>query len=118
MPAFNKKEEDRRIEEEAAAATLGTIISIAQARRLVATYPACLPHAGALVAEARQGKRPAGLLIHLIERGWTPPAAAGGPDAPEREACPGCGGDVALCHGIHGRIAYDEVEQGNDDDRR
>ena len=73
---------------------------------LVAAYPACIAHAESLLRQARKGRNPAGLLIHLIERGWSEPRAAHAPvDPPHSDAiqvCPVCGGGLDRCGGIHG----------------
>ena len=68
---INKEQETTR--DAAAAAIFARLISIVDAWRLIAQHPEAIPHAEALVAEASSGKRPLGLLIHLVEHGWTPP---------------------------------------------
>lgn len=114
IPPFNKNQEDRRSEEAVVATTIfSTIVSIEDANTLVARYPACVPHATELVARARSGRHPSGLLMHLIERGWTPPSAAlpaEPSDGSDVQACPVCGGALATCGGIHGFLARHEHE--------
>lgn len=112
MSDLNKNQEDRRSEEAVVASTIfSAIISIEDASMLVAKYPACIPHATALVAQARTGRSPSGFLIHLIEHGWTPPSTARSQelrDAPDIQPCPVCGGALARCGGIHGFLAYND----------
>lgn len=75
-PLINKEEDQATNNAVAAAATFTQIISHADARLLIAKYPACIPHAAALVAEASGGANPPGLLVHLVKSGWTPPISA------------------------------------------
>ncbi len=96
-----------------------TFCHVTDAERLVASYPACVPHAEALVAQARTGKSPAGLLVDLIKRGWTPPAAT----APSTEddpfrfirardgSCAICGGDLTHCRGVHIPESWSHYEE-------
>lgn len=107
-----KNNKDRRSEEaDVATMIFSEIISIEDAKMLVTKYPACIPHAFAFVAKARTGHSPSGLLMRLVERGWTPPVAAQPADAPDSsgpQPCPVCGGALANCGGIHGFLArYD-----------
>ena len=73
LTGLNNKEQESTSDAAAAAAIFARLISIDDARRLIAQHPEAIAHAEALVAEASSGKRPLGLLIHLVERGWTPP---------------------------------------------
>lgn len=109
-----KNNKDQRSEENDVATTIfSEIISIEDAKMLVARYPACILHAAALVAQARGGHSPSGLLIRLVERGWTPPVTQRPADTLDRsdvQACPVCGGALTICGGIHGFLArYDRA---------
>ena len=120
LTGLNNKEQESTSDAVAAAAIFARVLSIDDARRLIAQHPEAIPHAEALVAEARSGKRPSGLLIHLVERGWTPPpkpdlAAADDELRYIRSAdgsCVICGGDPAICRGQH---VPDWLAAGNDD---
>jgi DNA-binding transcriptional ArsR family regulator len=105
-----KNNKDRRSEESDVATTIfSEIISIEDAKMLVANYPACIPHATALVAKARTGHSPSGLLLYLVEHGWTPSAAAQSADALESsdvQSCPVCKGALTICGGMHGLLEY------------
>lgn len=108
---INRKKEDKEQQEAADAAAaiaiFGQLVSESDAAQLVAHYPSCIPHATAIVEEAARGKKPAGLLIHLVKSGWAPPrtiaedTAATGEATDGARLCPHCHGDLTICNGIH-----------------
>ena len=111
------REEDQESQEQqdaaaAATATLAQIVSLVDARKLVARYPGCIPHAAAIVEEVAGAhvEYKGGLLVRLVERGWTAPAttpsqrmaAARPPDADAAmlakfSRCPYCRGPIGDC---------------------
>jgi hypothetical protein len=92
-----------RPEEAEAAALFAQFIAPAEARALVARFPDCVDHAAAIATEVANARvtRPGGLLIRLVERGWTPPLPRlpADPDADfARFAhCPYCRGPLGAC---------------------
>jgi hypothetical protein len=88
---------------EAAVALFAQIIAPVEARALVAKYPDSIDHAAAIVAEVANARvaRPGGLLIRLVERGWTPPMSRrpADPDADLARftRCPYCRGPLGEC---------------------
>ena len=117
MTGLNGREEDQESQEQqdaaaAATATFAQIVSLVDARKLVARYPGCIPHAAAIVEEVSNAhvENKGGLLVRLVERGWTAPAttpsqrmaAARPPDADAAmlakfSRCPYCRGPIGDC---------------------
>ncbi len=117
MTGLNGREEDQESEEQQDAAAAATAmfaqwVSRVDARKLVARYPRCIPHAAAIVDEVANAhvENKGGLLVRLVERGWTAPAItphrrtapARLPDADAAmlakfSRCPYCRGPIGDC---------------------
>ena len=128
--SFQRKEEAQGGADDqqaaAAIALFGQIISLMDARDLVAQHPACIAHAPALVEEVCRPHvtNRGGLLRRLIEREWTPPASA--PPGPlnagdpyrflrnsKTGCCILCGGPFEECYGHHVPPWYEPDSDGS-----
>ena len=106
MSGLKKTQEDQHAKNAVAAAVsvMGDVLSLSSARKLLARHPEVAPHAAALVRHVRQARarNPGGLLVYLVEHGWTPPVAeqpAGVDEAMHQKfaRCPYCQGPTGGC---------------------